>query len=38
MLRDVAEPGVPWEGLVTAAGEEDARGGDELQEGISLSI
>jgi len=37
-LRDAAGPGVPREGLVTAVGEEDARGVDELQEWISLSI
>ena len=36
-LRDAAEPGVPRDRLVTAVGEEDARGGNELHERISLN-
>ena len=30
-LGDAAEPGMPWEGLVTAVGEEDARRGNKLR-------
>jgi len=36
MLRDAAEPGVPREGLVTAVGEEDTRGGTNYRKGYLL--